>query len=89
MTKDIEEKLAIGYNRLISYETPTKGFEWFGNSPGHEALTAYGLNQFLDMTKISNIVDWSLISRTFDWLQSRKEVDNNGFETGKFKLSHV
>lgn len=89
MTKEIEEKLAIGYKRLISYETSTKGFEWFGNSPGHEALTAYGLNQFLDMAKITDIVDYALITRTFDWLLSRKELDDNDFETGKFELSDV
>lgn len=89
LTEEIEEKLAIGYKRLISYETPTKGFEWFGHSPGHEALTAFGLQQFLDMSKISDIVDFALIERTFDWLLSRKELDSNGFETGKFIVNDV
>ena len=43
MIKDIEEKLEYGYNRLIGFETPEKGYEWFGDAPGHESLTAYGL----------------------------------------------
>lgn len=44
--QDIEEKLKRGYEKLIGFETSTKGYEWFGKAPGHEALTAYGLAQF-------------------------------------------
>ena len=44
MEKKILANLESGYKRLIGYETKTKGYEWFGDSPGHEALTAYGLN---------------------------------------------
>ena len=29
--------------RLISFETKKGGFEWFGNTPPHETLTAYGI----------------------------------------------
>ena len=43
MEKDIKDKLLDGYKRLIGFETSTKGYEWFGESPGHEALTAYGI----------------------------------------------
>ena len=28
--------LEEGYKKLTSYETSTKGFEWFGASPGHD-----------------------------------------------------
>lgn len=49
MIADIKEKLSKGYKRLIKYETSTKGFEWFGKSPGHEALTSYGIKQFVEM----------------------------------------
>jgi hypothetical protein len=35
--------LKDGYKRLLNFETSEKGYEWFGESPGHEALTAYGL----------------------------------------------
>ena len=34
------------------YEVSGGGFEWFGNNPAHEALTAYGLLQFHDMAKV-------------------------------------
>ncbi|MBO7741532.1 MAG: hypothetical protein J6S21_03170, partial [Victivallales bacterium] len=35
--------LEEGYKKLISFECREKGYEWFGASPAHEALTAYGL----------------------------------------------
>ncbi|MEO8704589.1 MAG: alpha-2-macroglobulin family protein, partial [Kofleriaceae bacterium] len=38
-----------GYKLLTGYETKQKGYEWFGQTPGHEALTAYGLMEFADM----------------------------------------
>lgn len=46
MELEIIEHLKTGYEKLISYETTDKGYEWFGDSPGHEALTSYGLSQF-------------------------------------------
>lgn len=46
MEKSIKSKLEEGYKKLIGYETSSRGYEWFGSAPGHEALTAYGLSQF-------------------------------------------
>ena len=43
MEEKILKMLRDGYDRLISFETTTKGYEWFGKAPGHEALTSYGL----------------------------------------------
>ena len=43
MKYDIMEKLKGGYEKLIGFETSSKGYEWFGKAPGHEALSAYGL----------------------------------------------
>ena len=43
------------------------GFEWFGKDPGHEALTAYGLLQFHDMSRVF-AVDQPMVARTRDWL---------------------
>lgn len=39
-----KKKLKEGYDRLLTFETKTGGYEWFGNTPGHEALTAYGVS---------------------------------------------
>lgn len=68
-----ETLLEKGYKRLITFETKEKGFEWFGSAPGHEALTAYGLMQFNDMSKISKVVDNSMVERTAQWLMSRRD----------------
>ena len=43
MIEDITSKLQDGYKKLISFETSSNGFEWFGAAPGHETLTGYGL----------------------------------------------
>ena len=43
MIMDIEQKLKDGYSRLMTFKTKENGFEWFGESPAHEALSAYGL----------------------------------------------
>lgn len=43
MKFDIMEKLKAGYDKLKGFETSSLGYEWFGKSPGHEALSAYGI----------------------------------------------
>ena len=65
-----KEKLDAGYKRLIGFETEDKGYEWFGSTPAHEALTAYGLLQFNEMKDVMD-VDQQMIDRTQDWLLSR------------------
>lgn len=65
--------LNSGYKKLTSYETPQKGYEWFGGAPAHEALTAYGLMQFNDMKGVYGGVDQSMIDRTAAWLMSRRD----------------
>ncbi|PSM32291.1 MG2 domain-containing protein [Haliangium sp. UPWRP_2] len=61
-----------GYKRLVSFETKEKGYEWFGGLPAHEALSAYGLLEFLDMKEIFD-VDGEMVSRTTLWLRSRRD----------------
>jgi hypothetical protein len=61
-----------GYKLLMGFETPNKGYEWFGHTPGHEALTAYGLMEFEDMAKVHD-VDRTMIERTSSWLMSRRD----------------
>ncbi|HSD90963.1 MAG TPA: MG2 domain-containing protein, partial [Kofleriaceae bacterium] len=61
-----------GYKLLTGYETKQKGYEWFGQTPGHEALTAYGLMEFEDMGKVYD-VDHAMVERTADWLMSRRD----------------
>jgi uncharacterized protein YfaS (alpha-2-macroglobulin family) len=69
--------LDVSYKRLTGFETRTKGYEWFGADPGHEALTAYGLMQFTDMAQVRS-VDKDMLERTRTWLLSRRN-GNGGF----------
>jgi len=69
--------LDASYKRLSGFESPKKGYEWFGADPGHEALTAYGLMQFTDMSHVRD-VDKDMIQRTRAWLLARRD-GNGGF----------
>ncbi len=71
-----EEYISIGYQRLISYEVKSGGFSWFGNEPANKILTAYGLMEFFDMSKVFD-VDMSVIERTKDWLKSKQNNDGS------------
>jgi hypothetical protein len=72
--------LDASYKRLTGFETRTKGYEWFGADPGHEALTAYGLLQFTDMSQVRS-VDKEMLDRTRTWLLGRRDG------SGGFSLS--
>jgi hypothetical protein len=68
--------LERGYTKLTAFEVSEggkrEGFEWFGQAPAHEALTAYGLMQFRDMARVSD-VDPALLKRTRDLLMARRD----------------
>jgi uncharacterized protein YfaS (alpha-2-macroglobulin family) len=63
MKFDISQKLKKGVEKLLSYESSTGGFDWFGRSPGHPTLTAYGLWQFMELNKIGDYIDPNIIDR--------------------------
>ncbi len=62
-----------GYKKLVGFETKEKGYEWFGGTPAHEALSAYGLVEFLDMREIYPDVDRDMIDRTTKYLRARRD----------------
>ncbi len=66
------ELLEHGYARLKSYECSDKGYEWFGENPGHECLTAYGLLEFTDMAAV-HTVDADMLARTRQWLLNQRD----------------
>lgn len=68
-----QDLLDQGYKRLVGYETPEKGYEWFGGAPAHEALTAYGVVQFLDMKGVYGDVDDAMVARTVEYLKNRRD----------------
>jgi len=80
------EKLERGYQRLVGFETKEKGYEWFGEAPGHEALTAFGLMHFGDMKQVRE-VDTAMLARTREWLLKQRD-GKGGFER-KRRALHV
>jgi alpha-2-macroglobulin-like protein len=71
-----EGYIANGYQRLLTFEVPGGGFSWFGQAPANKILTAYGLMEFNDMSKVSD-VDPRLIERTRDWLAREQQADGS------------
>ncbi len=75
---EIEKKaldyIRQGYKKLIGFETSNNGFEWFGHTPPHEALTAYGLLEFTDMKEFID-VDEKMMDRTKKFLLSRRDKE--------------
>ncbi|SEW50046.1 TonB-dependent receptor plug domain-containing protein [Chitinophaga arvensicola] len=82
--REVEQRamnyIQTGYKKLIGFETSDRGFEWFGKTPPHEALTAYGLLEFTDMKDFID-VDKGMLARTKAFLLSRRDGQ------GGFKLS--
>ncbi|HET9184236.1 MAG TPA: MG2 domain-containing protein [Candidatus Angelobacter sp.] len=71
-----EGYIANGYQRLLTFEVPGGGFSWFGNAPANKILTAYGLMEFYDMSKVYD-VDTRVIARTQQWLASQQWPDGS------------
>ncbi len=80
ITPEIQMKaegfINAGYQRLLAYEVKGGGFEWFGRPPAHRILTAFGLMEFHDMSKVHD-VDPAVISRTQNWLAKCQEKDGS------------
>lgn len=60
-----------GYQRLVAFEVAGGGFSLFGTQPASPTLTAYGLLELADMSRVAT-VDETLIARTRDWLFTRR-----------------
>jgi uncharacterized protein YfaS (alpha-2-macroglobulin family) len=71
-----EGYIANGYQRLLTFEVPGGGFSWFGSAPANKILTAYGLMEFFDMSKVHD-VDPKLVQRTQQWLASQQQADGS------------
>lgn len=71
-----EEYISIGYQRLLSFEVKGGGFSWFGDAPANKILTAYGLMEFNDMSRVYNI-DERVLERTAQWLKNQQEKNGS------------
>ncbi len=75
LIKKMIDNLKKGINLLLSYESPSGGFEWFGKDPGHSTLTAYGLWQFIEIDSLEiddQLFDKSLLDRLKEFLKNSK-----------------
>lgn len=79
------QKLDAGYTKLVGFWCPDRGYEWFGENPGHEALTAFGLLHFSDMAQVRQ-VDQTMINTTRAWLL--KQRDGKGGFSRKRRALH-
>src|SRR5438105_13979143 len=70
-----ENFLNVGYQKLLTFERPGGGFDWWGNGEPLVWLSAYGLQEFNDMAKVYPI-DKGVITRTHAWLM--KQMDKDG-----------
>lgn len=81
---EVEKKargyIAMGYQRLISFEVSGGGFSLFGKSPAATVLTAYGLLELADMARVAT-VDERVVERTREWLL-RKRTPTGGWTKG-------
>ncbi|MFQ5493777.1 MAG: alpha-2-macroglobulin family protein [Phycisphaerae bacterium] len=66
----------LGYQRLLGFEVDGGGFDWFGRPPANRTLTAYGLMEFEDMSRVHD-VDPKLIERTRRWLMAQRNADGS------------
>src|SRR5438874_12329267 len=47
-----EQYLNVGYQKLLTFERPGGGFDWWGNGEPLVWLSAYGLQEFNDMSRV-------------------------------------
>src|SRR5262249_51997822 len=76
-----EQFLSVGYQKLLTFERPGGGFDWWGNGPPLVWLSAYGLQEFNDMAKVWP-VDRGVIDRTKAYLMKQQESDGTWSKIG-------
>lgn len=76
-----EQFLNVGYQKLLTFERPGGGFDWWGSGPPLVWLSAYGLHEFNDMARVYPI-DRGVIERTQAWLLKQQKPDGTWDQIG-------
>jgi hypothetical protein len=76
-----QQYLNVGYQKLLTFERPGGGFDWWGSGEPLVWLSAYGLHEFNDMAKVYPI-DKGVIDRTQAWLLKQQEADGTWSKIG-------
>ena len=69
-----ENFIGLGYQRLLTFEVKGGGFSLYGQPPASIMLSAKGLLEISDMSKVYP-VDSALIDRTRNWLIAQQKPD--------------
>jgi hypothetical protein len=71
------EFIRAGYQRILTFESPTGGYNWWGNAdPGNRILTAIALWQYADLEGIIE-TDPAVADRHRAWLIEQQAVDGS------------
>jgi hypothetical protein len=81
MLMKAEQYLNVGYQRLLTFERPGGGFDWWGREAPLVWTSAYGLQQFNDMSKVYPI-DRGIIDRTQGFLMRSRDKDGTWSNIG-------
>src|SRR3954471_23752110 len=76
-----ENYLSVGSQKLLTFERPGGGFDWWGSGEPLVWLSAYGLQEFNDMAKVYP-VDRGVIERTQKWLMKQQAADGTWSNIG-------
>src|SRR5215471_5673696 len=76
-----EQYLNVGYQKLLTFERPGGGFDWWGSGEPLVWLSAYGLQEFHDMARVFP-VDPGVIRRTQAWLMKQQGADGTWSNIG-------
>jgi uncharacterized protein YfaS (alpha-2-macroglobulin family) len=76
-----EQFLQVGYQKLLTFERPGGGFDWWGSGQPVVWLSAYGLLEFSDMARVMDI-DTGVIARTQKWLMQQRDADGTWSNIG-------
>jgi hypothetical protein len=74
-----EQYLNVGYQKLLTFERPGGGFDWWGSGPPLVWLSAYALQEFNDMARVYPI-DRGVITRTQEWLLQQQNKDEGTWD---------
>src|SRR6516162_1667290 len=80
-----EQYLNVGYQKLLTFERPGGGFDWWGREPPIVWISAYALQEFNDMAKVYPI-DKGIIDRTQAWLMSQQNKADGTWD--KIGMTH-
>src|SRR6185369_4464900 len=71
-----EEYINVGFQKLLTFQSPDGGFSlWAGGQP-ETFLTAFGLMEIFDMSRVHE-VDPAVIARAQAWLISKQNADGS------------